>query len=149
MSSPVPRPRSPVKFPMKYKFQKLKVYQLSLQYLDIIYQVAAKLPQTEKYNLIAQFIRAATSIVLNIAEGSTGQSNAEQARFLSISIRSYLETMACFDICLRRGYFIEDNLQEAYKAGHELFVSLTAMRNRLLPEGYRVKEEGEGYMDAE
>jgi len=108
-----------------------------------------KLPENEKYHLKSQLHRAATSIVLNIAEGSTGQSNAEQARFLSIAIRSYLETIACFDIYISRKYLKEQDLSEAYKAGHELFVTLTAMKHKLLPQGYRVKDEGEGYMDIE
>lgn len=134
---------------IRYKFQKLKVYQRSLRYLDIIYQISGELPEKEKYNLTSQLHRAGTSIVLNIAEGSTGQSNAEQARFLSIAIRSYLETIACFDVCLSRKYLEEQDLSEAYKAGHELFVSLTAMKHKLLPQGYHVKDEGEGYHDVE
>ncbi|GAB4379224.1 MAG: hypothetical protein Kow0042_28400 [Calditrichia bacterium] len=90
-----------------YKFQKLKVYKKALDYLNLIYEIVDKLPESERYNLKSQLIRATTSIVLNIAEGSTGQSNAEQARFLSIALRSYLETIACFDIALNCKYVNE------------------------------------------
>ncbi len=60
-----------------YKFQRLKVYQLALDYLDIVYNLSRRLPERERYNLCSQLERAALSVVLNIAEGSTGQSDAE------------------------------------------------------------------------
>jgi len=88
----------------EYKFQSLVVYQLSLDYLDLVYEILEILPNNERFNLCSQIARAATSIALNIAEGSTGQSNKEQARFLGIAIRSYIETVACLDLIERRGY---------------------------------------------
>ena len=72
----------------EYKFQSLTVYQLSLDYLDLVYELVERLPDNERFNLCSQIARAATSITLNIAEGSTGQSNKEQARFLGMAIRS-------------------------------------------------------------
>ena len=57
-----------------YKFERLEIYQAALEYLDLIYALADHLPKSEEYNLRSQVIRAATSIVLNIAEGSTSQS---------------------------------------------------------------------------
>ncbi|GAH08369.1 unnamed protein product, partial [marine sediment metagenome] len=63
-----------------YKFQDLRVYKLALEYVDTVYKLSGSLPQSEHFNLRSQLERAATSVVLNIAEGSTGQSNAEQKR---------------------------------------------------------------------
>jgi len=62
---------------MVFKFEDLEVWKLSLDYLDDVYQLVDRLPKEEAYNLRSQWIRAATSISLNIAEGSTGQSNQE------------------------------------------------------------------------
>jgi four helix bundle protein len=62
-----------------YKFEKLEVWGLSLDYSDLIYSIARQLPETERFNLAAQIIRAATSIALNIAEGSTGKSTLNKA----------------------------------------------------------------------
>lgn len=53
-------------------------------------------PREEIYVLTAQLKRASDSISLNIAEGSTGQSNAEFKRFLSYALRSNIEVVACF-----------------------------------------------------
>jgi four helix bundle protein len=80
---------------MPYKFEQLDVWKLALDYIDLIYKLAEKLPRGEEYNLKSQITRAATSIALNIAEGSQGQSDAEQARFLGMAIRSLIETVAC------------------------------------------------------
>lgn len=57
---------------MTYKFQQLKVYKLALEYVDTVYELSGKLPEAERFNLRSQLERAATSVVLNIAEGSTG-----------------------------------------------------------------------------
>lgn len=114
-----------------YKFQELEVYKIALDYLDKIYNLARKLPETEKFNLRLQVERAATSIVLNIAEGSTGQSNAEQRRFLGLAARSYLETIACMDIMTRREYLQEIELRNIRDSGHQLFIKLQAFRKAL------------------
>jgi four helix bundle protein len=94
---------------MPFKFENLEVWQLGLEYVDQMYELAAKLPKSEDFNLKSQLTRAATSITLNIAEGSTGQSNAEQRRFLSIAIRSLIETVACQRLIARRNYVQPDD----------------------------------------
>ncbi len=66
---------------MAYKFEQLEVWQLAMGYIDAVYSLAEKLPRSEEYNLKSQITRAATSIALNIAEGSQGQTDAEQARW--------------------------------------------------------------------
>lgn len=116
---------------MGYKFQELQVYKVSLDYLDQIYVIAKQLPATEKFNLKLQIERAATSVVLNIAEGSTGQSDAEQCRFLGLASRSYLETIACIDIMTRRKYFQESDLKDIKDLGHRLFVKLQAFKKAI------------------
>lgn len=57
---------------MKYKFEDLEVWKLALQFCDLAYRMADRLPESEKFNLCSQMKRAATSVALNIAEGSTG-----------------------------------------------------------------------------
>jgi len=72
---------------MNYKFETLEVWQRSLEYADQIHEIADRLPKHEHYNLADQMTRAANSIALNVAEGSTGQTDAEQDRFLRIALR--------------------------------------------------------------
>lgn len=78
-----------------FKFENLTVWQMALEYVDLMYHLAEKLPASKQYNLASQLTRAATSISLNIAEGSTGQTDAEQKRFLGLALRSLIETVAC------------------------------------------------------
>jgi len=115
----------------KYKFQKLAVYQSALEYVDQTYTVSSQLPDSERFNLRSQVERAATSIVLNIAEGSTGQTDAEQHRFLGLALRSFLETVACWDLIARRDYLSSETLRPIRDSGHRLFVKLQAMRRSL------------------
>ena len=107
------------------------VYQLALAYIDQVYDLVSNLPDSEKFNLSSQLVRAATSIALNIAEGSTGQSNKEQSRFLGLALRSYLETVACLDLIQRRKYILPTKLIDIRKTGRKLFYRITKFRKTL------------------
>jgi len=112
----------------EYKFQSLFVYQLCLDYVDQVYDLLRIMPDNERFNLSSQLARAATSIVLNIAEGSTGQSNKEQARFLGMAIRSFIETVACLDLIERRDYIPPIKLSLVRKTGRTLFSKVTKFK---------------------
>ena len=117
--------------PMTYKFQDLEIYQLALEYIDLIYELAQKLPKSEDFNLKSQITRAATSIALNIAEGSTSQTDAEQSRFLGMALRSFVETVACQDIIERRKYFTTEDLRPSRELGAKLFAKIQSMKRFL------------------
>jgi four helix bundle protein len=116
---------------MAFKFEKLEVWQLSLEYSDKIYEIVELLPPKEQFNLRAQIIRSVTSISLNIAEGSTGQTNMEFRRFLGIAVRSGVEVIACLHLAKRRGYINEEAFRGAYDFGEGLLIKLQALRNKL------------------
>jgi four helix bundle protein len=127
-----------------FKFEKLEVWQLALEYVDLIYEVAGQLPGSEAYNLKSQVVRAATSVALNIAEGSTGQTDAEQARFIGLAIRSLLETVACLRIIERRGFTSNpETLHDADRAAQRLAAKLHAMRRAIAPDARWLREGGE------
>lgn len=130
-----------------YKFEKLEIYQLALDYIDQMYLIADQLPPQEEYNLKSQLRRAATSIALNIAEGSTGQSNAEQSRFLGFALRSLLETVACQHLIQRRAYPVNEGLlQDADIQSQTLARKIQAMRNAIHKKTSQMKEEAERYI---
>lgn len=132
---------------MAYKFEQLDVWEDTLDYIDQIHEIADRLPKRERYNLTEQMNRAANSIALNIAEGSTGLSDAEQSRFLQIAVRSVMETVACLHLVKRRGY-LEDTglLRDAYEESEALFAKLQAFRSALDGES-SVKEQTIDYDD--
>ncbi len=120
---------------MPYKFEKLEVWKLALEYLNLIYAIANKLPALEEYNLKSQIVRAATGISLNIAEGSTSQTDREQARFLGIAVRSLIETVACQHVIRQRGYLKDPTpLDEAYQFSEKLFAKIQAFRKNVALE---------------
>jgi len=86
-------------------------------------------------------------VALNIAEGSTGQTNAEQARFLGMAIRSLLETVACQHIISRRE-FLQDvaPLRQAYRRAETLVAKLHTMRRTIAPERKWLREEAAEYV---
>lgn len=127
---------------MPYKFEQLEVWKLALEYLDLIYKLAENLPKSEDYNLKSQITRAATSIALNIAEGSQGQSDAEQARFLGMAIRSLVETVACQQIIQRRGYLQDGGvLKRVYDDSQMLARKLQSFRKSLSNAQYQARED--------
>ena len=116
---------------MTYKFEKLEIYRLALDHLDMIYALAEQLPTSEQHNIRSQMVRAATSVALNIAEGSTSQSDPEQLRFLGMALRSLIETVACRQIIERRKLIQPTDMQKAGQCCETLFVKIQAMRNAL------------------
>ncbi len=130
---------------MAYKFERLEVWQLSMDYSDMMYAIIAKLPHSENDNLKSQLRRAATSVTLNIAEGSTTASDADQARFIGMAIRSLIETVACQHHINRRKYLPDPTpLREAYQFSEKLFAKLQALRSSLTGER-KTREEQELY----
>ncbi len=129
---------------MPFKFERLEVWQMALDYVDLMYSISEELPSKEQYNLASQLIRAATSITLNIAEGSTGQSDAEQNRFLGMAIRSLMETVACQRLIARRYTVSQDLLAKGDQMAQELAKKLHAFRRALGKD--QIREEQAPYL---
>ena len=92
---------------MSFKFEDLKVWHKALDLSFEIHELTRSFPKEELYILNSQIKRAADSVVLNIAEGSTSQSNPEFQQFLRYALRSCVEVVACLYVGKRRG-IIED-----------------------------------------
>jgi four helix bundle protein len=116
---------------MAFKFENLEVWKLSLEYVDKVYEIADLLPEKEKHNLRSQMIRSATSISLNIAEGSTSQSDPEFRRFVGIAIRSCIEVIACLHLARRREYIQKELFDKTYESSGVLFAKLQSLRKKL------------------
>lgn len=112
---------------MAFKFEKLKVWQNALDLADEINQLTKTFPKEEMYVLNSQMKRAADSISLNIAEGSTGQSNAEFIRFLRYALRSDIEVVGCLHLAKRRKYLHEERFVQIYNACEEVLVMINGL----------------------
>ena len=116
---------------MPFKFEKLIVWQKAADLSERVNEAVKKFPKDEMYVLTSQFKRAADSISLNIAEGSTGQSNAEFNRFLGYALRSDVEVVSCLHLASRRKYLSQEEFQELYEYCEELLVMINALRSSL------------------
>ena len=116
---------------MAFKFENLTVWQKSLDYTASIHELTLKFPKDELFILSSQIKRAADSINLNIAEGSTGQSDAEFSKFLGYAIRSAIEVVSCLYVGRKRGIVGETDFQNLYSQAEEIIRMTQALRNSI------------------
>ena len=90
---------------MAFKFEQLRVWQKSLELTSLVNNTTKYFPKDELFVLTSQIKRAADSVNLNIAEGSTGQSNKEFVKFLRYALRSNIEVVSCIFYCQRKRYY--------------------------------------------
>ena len=89
-------------------FEDLECYQLGLQVLREAYRVIGCLPAQERYNLAEQLRRAATSVVLNIAEGYGRYHYLDCLRFFYTARGSLNETLSGLIACSELEYTSEE-----------------------------------------
>ena len=55
-----------------FKFEDLGIYTKAMEFGEVVSKLIKNFPKEERFELTSQFKRAADSIALNIAEGSSG-----------------------------------------------------------------------------
>jgi four helix bundle protein len=80
-----------------FDHERLDVYRLSIAYVAFSYQIEKSLSGSNR-QARDQWLRAAQSIPLNIAEGNGKQSLKDKNRFFEIARRSALECAAIHDV---------------------------------------------------
>lgn len=98
---------------MSFRFRSFPIYRELRTFIADIYKLSHSLPKQEQFELASQLRRAATSVLLNLSEGTMRGSDAELNRFILISIGSLSEIVAILDICLDCKY-ISSSLHEEY-----------------------------------
>ncbi|MFH1439659.1 MAG: four helix bundle protein [Candidatus Woesearchaeota archaeon] len=93
---------------MTQDFKKLAVWQKAHQLTLEIYKQSRKFPFDERFGLTQQIRRSVTSVVLNIAEGTSG-SNKRLEKYLVIAQGSCKETECNLMICNGLN-FIDNNI---------------------------------------
>jgi four helix bundle protein len=113
---------------MAFRFEDLQVWQKAMDLNEQINQLTKAFPKDELFILTSQIKRASDSVVLNIAEGSTGQSKAVFKVFLGYSLRSAIEVVSCLFIAKRRNYINNDLFNELYTEYEVLVKMITALK---------------------
>jgi len=103
-------------------FQKLRVYQRSIEFLALAMDVIAALPKGHA-ELADQLLRAAQSQPRNIAEGAGRRTAVDQARFYTHARGSAMEAAAALDTMLVMKLITESS----YRRGIELLEAIVGM----------------------
>ncbi|MCR8556823.1 four helix bundle protein [Mucilaginibacter sp. BJC16-A38] len=114
---------------MAFRFEDLQVWQKAMDLGEEINQLTKTFPKEETYILTSQIKRAADSVILNIAEGSTGQTKSIFKLFLSYSLRSAIEVVSCLFIARKRKYIQDEQFTVLYNDYETLVKMITSLRN--------------------
>ena len=119
---------------MKFKYENLEIWQLSLRLVKLVYKIIENFPAEEKFELSSQARRAATSIALNIAEGSGRATKKDFACFMNRAITSLQEVDAILKITIHLKYTSEDDkvYQQTVPLIEKLYFKSIAFRKKLL-----------------
>ena len=91
----------------KHSFEKLIVWQNSIDLVELIYSTVKSFPDDEKYGLVSQMKRCSVSISSNLAEGTSRITNKDKAHFSTIAFSSTMELL-CKIIISHRLKFITE-----------------------------------------
>jgi len=76
---------------MRHHFKNLKVWQVGMEIVILVYKLTSKFPKEEKFSLVSQINRSAVSVPSNIAEGSGRGTDKDFGHFLEIALGSLYE----------------------------------------------------------
>ena len=116
---------------MPFKFEKLEIWKLAIDLANEIHILTRNFPKEEMFSLTSQMKRAADSISLNVAEGSTGQSDAEQVKFIGYAQRSAMEVVNCLYLAIRRNYIGKIEFDKFYNDLDKLIAKIQAFKNSI------------------
>jgi len=117
---------------MAFRFLNFPVYKDAKRFRKEVKQITKKFPPEERYVLTDQILRAATSIVLNIAEGTDRGTDIDFARYLNNSLTSLNEVVSCLDVAVDEKYLSDEEYKNYLEIAEKLANQLTAFRKSLL-----------------
>lgn len=112
----------------KFSFEKLKVWQLSKDFIKEIYKITKKFPSNERYGLVSQINRASVSVASNLAEGTSRVSYKDQAHFSQLAYSSLMEVMCQLIIAKELNMIDENNYQNLRDKAEEISNKINSLR---------------------
>ena len=113
-------------------FRDLRVWQLAMDLVELVYRLTRSFPKNEIYGLASQIQRAAVSVPSNIAEGHTREHTKEYLHHLSMSQASSAELETQLEIAIRLRYVSLQEARSIAEHAESLGKQLYALRNALL-----------------
>ncbi|MEP6794284.1 MAG: four helix bundle protein [Saprospiraceae bacterium] len=115
---------------LKLAHTNLDVYKYSYALTLQAYKVAKILPADERFNLVSQIRRAALSVHLNIAEGSSRKSIVDRKRFYEIARGSLIEVDTAIGVAFGIDYVTPDQIDKLGEVIINTFKVLSGLINK-------------------
>ena len=116
---------------VRTNFENLRVYQLSEEISDLIWEIVVKWKRLAQDTVGTQLIKAADSIGANIAEGTGRGSYRDNRRFARIARGSLFEVKHWLRRAYRRGLLSENEVSNLQNLINELTPKLSAYINSI------------------
>jgi four helix bundle protein len=113
-------------------FRDLRVWQLAMDLVELVYGVTKHFPRSELYGLTSQIQRAAVSIPSNLAEGHTREHTKEFLHHISFAQGSLAELETQLEIALRLGFTTSEEVAPIIECASSLRKQQYALRNVLV-----------------
>ena len=113
-----------------FKFERLDVWQRSIDWANMVFTVADNLPQKYQFSLGEQLRRAALSVPTNIAEGTGRARGKESAYFYRVSKGSIYEVVSLLVMCGKRSHLSQEKYRELRAEANEIAAMLSGLTVR-------------------
>jgi len=124
----------PAREPIR-SYRDLEVWRAGVELTVAVYQLTKSLPADERFGLVSQMQRAATSIPANIAEGHGRESTQDFVRFLRIAQGSLKELETHVTVAHRLGFVSDQDigpvLDETDRIGRMVRGLIRSLQERL------------------
>jgi four helix bundle protein len=117
-----------------FGYERLDVYALALSFAEAAYKLLDKYPAKERFRLASQAGRSASSVALNIAEGSGRRHKREFAQYARVAIGSLFETIANLELSNRLQYISDQEFADMRCQAEKLYFKLIALEKYLRGE---------------
>ena len=101
-------------------FRDLLVWQKSMNFVTVVYQISKTFPNEELFGLTSQIRSCSISIPSNISEGFGRDSVKDYLRFLNIAISSLFELQTQLEIAFNLQYIPKEKFDELYELSREI-----------------------------
>ena len=125
------------------RFQDIRVWQRSHALTLKVYELTRRFPRFERFGLVTQLRRAASSVPTNIAEGSKRVHAREYSHFLNIAEGSIAETEYLLILSRDLRLISDEDAASMVQEASEIAQMLFSLREKVQQGASLLREDGE------
>lgn len=115
-----------------FSFEKLKVWQESIEMVKKVYPLTTNFPDLEKFGLVSQMRRASVSVSSNLAEGTSRITSKDKAHFTTMAYSSTMEILNQLIISKELNFISEEDYLDLRNDIYKISNMLNALRKSQL-----------------